>query len=68
MHQFKSKDSEVRTDRMCLGNSSEDFSANNIKITGLNRYVNNCNFFVDYRACDTSNIINIHKYLMKKHN
>ena len=27
-----------------------------------------CNFFVDYRAFDTSNIINIHKYLMKKHN
>ena len=68
MHQFKSKDSEVRTDRMCLGNSSEDFSANNIKITGLNRCVNNCDFFVDYRAYDTSNIINIHKYLMKKHN
>ena len=25
------------------------------------------NFAVDYRAFDTSNIINTHKYLMKKH-
>ena len=26
-----------------------------------------CDFSVDYRAFDTSNIIDIHKYLMKKH-
>ena len=26
-----------------------------------------CNFSVNYRAIDTSNIIDIHKYLMKKH-
>ena len=25
-------------------------------------------FSVDYNIIDTSNIINIHKYLMKKHN
>ena len=25
-------------------------------------------FSVDYRALDTSDVINIHKYLMKKHN
>ena len=31
----------------------------------LNRCV--YNFSVDYRAFDTSNIIDIHKYLMKKH-
>ena len=43
-----------------------DFSANNMtKKTGLNRCVHD--FSVDYRAFDTSNIINIHKYLMKKH-
>ena len=31
--------------------------------------LNGCvyNFSVDYRAFDTSNIIDIHKYLMKKH-
>ena len=50
---------------MCLGNISGDFSANNMKKTGLNGCV--YDFSVDYRAFDTSNIIDIHKYLMKKH-
>ena len=50
---------------MCLGNISGGFSANNIKKTGLNEYV--YDFSVDYRAFDTSNIINMHKYLMKIH-
>ena len=36
-----------------------------LKKTGLNGYV--YDFSVDYRAFDTSNIIDIHKYLMKKH-
>ena len=35
-----------------------------IKKTGLNGYV--YDFLVDYIIIDTSNIINIHKYLMKK--
>ena len=50
---------------MCLGNISGDFPANNMSKTGLNGYV--YDFSVDYRAFDTSNIIDIHKYLMKKH-
>ena len=36
-----------------------------MKKTGLNRYV--YNFSVDYNIIDTSNIIDIHKYLKKKH-
>ena len=36
-----------------------------MKETGLNEYV--YNFSVDYKAFDTSNIIIIHKYLMKIH-
>ena len=35
-----------------------------MKKTGLNRHV--YNFSIDYRAFDTSNIIDTHKYLMKK--
>ena len=35
------------------------------KKTGLNGYV--YEFSVDYNIIDISNIINIHKYLMKKH-
>ena len=50
---------------MCLGNISEYFSVNNVKITGLNGCV--YDFSVDYKTLDTKNIINIHKYLMKKH-
>ena len=51
---------------MCLGNISGDFPANNMKKkTGLNGCV--YNFSIDYRAFDTSNIINLHDYLIKKH-
>ena len=51
---------------LCLGNISGDFSANKMKRrTRLNGCV--YNFSVDYRAFDTSNVINIHKYLIKKH-
>ena len=35
------------------------------KETGFNGYV--YDFSVDYNIIDTSNIISIHKYLMKKH-
>ena len=47
------------------GNISGDFSAISMKKTGLNGFV--YDFPVDYRAFDTSNIIDIHKYLIKKH-
>ena len=55
---------------MSLENISKDFTGINIKKktkkkTGLNGYV--YEFSVDYEIIDTSNIINIHKYLMKKH-
>ena len=66
IYQFKAKDSEIKKNSLCLGNISGDRSTNNMKKTGLNRCV--YNFSVDYRAFDTSNVINIHKYLMKKHN
>ena len=36
-----------------------------MKKTRLNGYV--YNFFADYNMIDANNIINIHKYLMKKH-
>ena len=42
-----------------------DFSANIMKKTGLNGCV--YNFSVDYKTFDTSDKIDIHKYLMKKH-
>ena len=65
IYQFIAKDSEIKIYRLCLGNTSEDFSANSMKKTGLNGCV--YNFSVDYRAFDTSNISDIHKYLRKNH-
>ena len=63
---FKAKDSEMKKYILCLGNVSGDFLANNMKKkTGLNGCV--YDFSLDYRAFDTINIIDIHKYLMKKH-
>ena len=43
-----------------------DFSAINMKKSGLNGCV--YDFSVDYRAFYSSDIINIHKNLIKKHN
>ena len=77
IYQFKAKDSEIKVYPLCLGNISGD-STNNMKKTkqsktttttkktGLNECV--CDVAAaDYRAFDNSNIINIYKYLMKKH-
>ena len=66
MYQFKTKDSEIKKYPLCLGNVSKDFTAINMNKTGLNGYF--YEFFVDYNIIGTSNIVDIHKYLMKKHN
>ena len=50
---------------MCLGNNSGDFSANNMKKTELDGCV--CNISLNYRAFDSTYIIDIHEYLMKIH-
>ena len=72
---MKVKDSEI-TKRypLCLGNISKDFTANNMKKTGLNRYIHkliiDCwyNMSVDCNIVDTSNIIDNHKCSMKIYN
>ena len=46
IYQFKGKDTEIKKYALCLGNISGDFSAYNMKKTGLNGCV--CNFSVDY--------------------
>ena len=65
IHQFKAKDSEIKRHSLCLGNISKDFSVDNMKKTGLNGYV--YDFSVDYNAIPVDDILDIHKYLMKKH-
>ena len=61
---FKAKDSEIVAVPLCLGNISKDVSVDNMKKTGLNGYV--YDFSVDYDAIAVDDILDIHKYLMKK--
>ena len=63
---FKAKDSELTSTLLCLGNVSHDFSVTNMKKTGL--YGNVYEFSADYGTISVDNILNSHKYLMKKHN
>ena len=54
---------------LCLGNISKDWPVDNMKKTGLNRYVYDFNVDVDdYDAIVADDIADIHKYLMKKNN
>ena len=66
IYKFKAKDSEIVASPLCLGNISKDWSGDNIKNTGFNGYV--YDFSVDYDATDVDDILDIHKYLMKKNN
>ena len=64
MYKFKAKDSKIVASPLCLRNTSNDRSAGYMKKTGINGYV--YDFSVDYDATDVDNILDIHKYLMKK--
>ena len=57
---FKAKDSEILAYSLCLGNISQD----NMKKTGFNGYI--YDFSNDYNVIAVSDILDIHKYLMKK--
>ena len=64
IHNFKAKDSEINTIPLCLGNISKDFSVDNMKKAGFYGYV--YDFSVDCDAIGVDDILDIHKYLMKK--
>ena len=61
---FKAKDSEIVAYILCLENLSKKFPVEKIN-TGLNRYV--FDFSTDYDAIAVDDVLDIHKYLMKKH-
>ena len=63
---FKARYSEIVATPLCLGNISKDGSVDNTRRTGFNGYV--YNFSVDYDAIAVDDILDIHKYLMKKNN
>ena len=60
----KAKYSEIVASPLCLGNISKDWSVDNMKKTGFNGYA--YDFSVDYDATDVDDILDIHKYFMKK--
>ena len=66
IYKFKAKDSEIVAIQLCLGNISKDWSLDNMKKNGFNDYA--CDFNVDYDATEVDDILDIHKYLMKKNN
>ena len=63
---FKAKGSEIVPYPLCLGNISKDFTVPYILKTGLTGYI--YDFSVDYWAMTNDEILDIHKYLMKKNN
>ena len=63
---FKAKDSEIVASPLCLGNISKDWSADNMKNTGLTGYV--YGFSANYNAVTIDDTKDIHNYLIKKKN
>ena len=61
---MKAKNSEIKDYALCLGNISKDFTIDNLKKTGLKGVVNV--FSVDFNPIDTNDILDIHKYSMKR--
>ena len=64
IYKFKAKGSKIVADPLCLGNISKDWSVDNMKRTGFNGYV--YDFSVDYDTIAVDDILDNHKYLMKK--
>ena len=62
---FKAIDSEIVAYPLSLGNISKEFSVDNMKKNRLNGYV--YDFSVDYDAIPVDDILDFHKYIMKKH-
>ena len=61
----RQRKSEIKIYLLCLAKISKEPFVDNIRKTGLNGYVSD--FSVDCNIIDTSNIIDIQKSLMKKH-
>ena len=67
IYKFKAKDSNIVATPLCLGDISKDWSVDNMKRTGFTTgYI--YDFRADYDATAVNDILDIHKYLMKKNN
>ena len=63
---FKAKGFEIVATSLCLGNLSKAWFVDNMKKTGLNGYF--YDFSAGCNAIAVDDILDIHKYLMKKNN
>ena len=63
---LKGKYSDIKETPLCLWKISNNLSGDIMKKTEFYGYV--YDFSVDYDAIAVDDILNIHKYLMKKHN
>ena len=64
IYKFTATDSETVPNNLCLRNISKDFSVSNKKKGRFNGHI--YDFSVEYDTVDVDNILDIHKYLMKK--
>ena len=63
---FKVKDDQIVKEILCLGNISNNWTAANVKKTGLWGEI--YDFAVDYTSTNIGDIYNMHRYLIKKYN
>ena len=66
VYHFKAKDAETKPYPLFFIYITKDFTVDNMKKIGLNGKVYRVP--VDYNAIDISNVVAIHKYLMKNQN
>ena len=64
IHKLKEEDSENAATPLCLGNVLKGFSVDNMNKSGLNSYV--YEFSINYDDTVVADVLDIHKYLMKK--
>ena len=61
---LKAKNSEIKDCGLCLGNISKDFTINNMRKTGLKGVKSFVSVY--FTPIDINDILDIHKYLMKR--
>ena len=64
IYKFNANAPEIVPNNLCLRNVSKDFSPSKMKKTGFNGHIDD--FSVDYDEIDVDDILDIHKYLMRK--
>ena len=64
---FKAKDDQIISERLCLGNFSDQWTTSESEKTGLNGNIHN--FVEDYKKIvGVKGIYDMHRYLLTKHN